>query len=450
MRPAPFPPFAADAAALYAGMDIPFAPWPAVPMPGWYGQQTAVSSQQDTLFSCVSAWLPLGRNSLVAALGAPLDLDVSMFAPPVACINSIDAPPLASSSVDLARHRVVSLYGVHLVAAVVLDDAAPIGGVNVAAAAAIGVPGSGASQSGVGAPQSEVNASLPGIVDLQVWLPTSNGMVRLCVPRPVDLVNSTDPLADLVCAVEPQAPASVSETVTSFGRYHCFALSSPLGFDSFVDSDAGAAVLLSDPTPYNCQLTFRSEWVSNPIGVQFLGDMNPELRAVVQSAPRSISANVLRLCVPGQPFESDVVSTMAVECSRSICVDLCDLFASGCARLYFQRSSDAPAPMFGALSGSVPVGPFVLEWMDETELRRSGFTLVDPSASVQQVLADSDELPRLFVVFKDPGQGDVQQESQVDRSGDGFGLLSSGGVHRRSRGRGSGPTNPDSRRDKTL
>ena len=185
------------------------------------------------------------------------------------------------------------LYGVHLVAAIVLDDAAPIGGVNVAAA--IGVPGSGASQIEVGAPPSEMNAALPEIVDLQVWLPTSNGMVRLCFPRPFDLVGSTNPLADLVCAVKSQAPALVSKTIVSFGRYHCFALSSPLGFDLFVDSDAGAATLLTDPTPYNCQLAFRSEWVPNPIGVQFRGNMNPELRAVVQSAPRSISTNVLRL-----------------------------------------------------------------------------------------------------------------------------------------------------------
>ena len=122
------------------------------------------------------------KNSLVAALGASLNLDVSAFASLVACTSSIDVASLTPSCVDLAPHRVVSLCGVHLVAVVVPDDATPIGDVSVAAA--IGVPGSGAPQSGVGAPQSEMNASLPSIFDLQdlLWLPDSgSGLTQLCI-----------------------------------------------------------------------------------------------------------------------------------------------------------------------------------------------------------------------------------------------------------------------------
>ena len=80
-------------------------------MSGWFGQNAIASDLEAGLFSCVFEWLPLSRQSLVAALGASLGLGVSKFATVTPLIGTGTVSALASDFVLLARQCIRSMYG---------------------------------------------------------------------------------------------------------------------------------------------------------------------------------------------------------------------------------------------------------------------------------------------------------------------------------------------------
>jgi len=428
MRPAPFPSLTPDAASLYAGQDIPFAPFPAVPMSGWFGQNAIASDPEAALFSCVFEWLPLSRQSLVAALGASLGLDVSKFADVTPLIDTGIVSALASDFVLLARQRIRSMYGDHVphpvsigvgggsdipIVPEIVGAAGELSGIKsvgsqAAGGQSVGIPAADGAQPG-GAQGAVQGAGGIGITDvssvdgnpgerasicpLRVWLPTGGGMASVLVPRPTDLVHSIDPLVALRDAVAAESQSIIGSAIGAFGRYHCLTAMPP-NDDYFIDSDCDAAALLGNADPRHLQLSFRADWVPEPISLGFVGVLNGGLSSVVRSTPRVISAAVLRLCAPGLLFSDDVSMALAVECSRSLCVDLRGLFSSDDARVYHLRPHAAALgrPASGA---PLSVSPTVLEWMDESDLSRSGFAHVCDVESVRGVLEDED--PNLSV-----------------------------------------------------
>ena len=155
------------------------------------------------------------------------------------------------------------------------------------------------------------------------------------VPRDAsDLVYSPDPLVALRNAVAAESQSIIGSAIGAFGRYHCLSAMPP-NDDCFVDSDSDAAALLEHPDPHHLQLSFRADWVPDPISLGFVGTLLDGESDIARARwcsytarPRVTSAATLRLCAPGQPYSDGVSNALAVECSRTLCIDLREPFYS--------------------------------------------------------------------------------------------------------------------------
>jgi hypothetical protein len=319
---------------------------------------------------------------LIAALGSSPEFDISNFSVPLGDVSVAQISGLGSDLSVTSRQRLNSMYGSYVstsaIGAQVTDD--PIADLD--------------GDSGV-----EPNSIV--LSDLSVWVPSVAGMQVISVPRSQELSESIDPLSDFNDAVINSADSTGSPLVgaiQSLGRYHTVADSAGV----FVESDANASAALLREPPDRYHIRFHMEKANNPLPLFFIGDIGNPLRDVLGSVPRAINSDVLRLCMPGQPYGGssfECFDTIVVECSRVVCFDLRDLFLTDKVRLYHQRSVSMPASSVGLSGSPLSVSPSSLEWMHASDLRDAGFTYVNNFASVSIVLASPD--PMLFLVFRD-------------------------------------------------